>query len=85
MSQTKEMYRPQPIAAGGLYKVGGSHLAGFLAAVAGTITITDADGTVLVNAAPVVTGIFIRIPLAFNTSMGGTVQLGGGAAGTLFI
>lgn len=80
---SKEHYNAKPIAANGAQKVG-NHIAGFLCTVAGTLTITDADGTVLVNALPVTPGPFIRIPLFFRTSAGGDVQLGGGAAGTLF-
>jgi hypothetical protein len=79
----KEYYGAKPMAANATQKVGVA-IAGFLPTVAGTITVTDADGTVLVNAAPIVTGQFVRIPLFFNTSAGGSVTLAGGAAGTLF-
>lgn len=83
MSQIQERYSAHPVAANGTYKCGAG-IAGFLATVAGTLTVTDADGTVLVNALPVALGPFIRIPLLFRTSQGGSVTLAGGAAGTLF-
>lgn len=78
-----ESYNARPIAANGSLKCGMS-MAGFLASVAGTITVTDADGTVLVNAAPIVTGVWTRIPIKFHSAAGGVISLGGGAAGTLF-
>jgi hypothetical protein len=85
-AQVKEFYRAQPIAANGTFKANGAHIAGFLCTVAGTITITDADATVLVNALPVAPAVpWTRIPLYFNTAAGGTVTLAGGAAGTLFL
>jgi hypothetical protein len=83
VSQSKESYAAHPIAANGTYKCGAS-IAGFLCTVAGTLTVTDGDGTVLVNALPVAVGPFIRIPLFFRTTQGNTVTLAGGAAGTLF-
>ena len=84
MGQAKEHYAAKPMAANSALKCGVT-IAGFLCTVAGTLTITDADGTVLVNALPITAnGLFIRIPLLANTSAGCTVQLAGGAAGTLF-
>jgi hypothetical protein len=87
MAQSKEYYRAQMMAANSSFKIGGVHMSGFLVKIAGTITVTDDDGTVLVSAQPVDPTIeaWIRIPLMFNTQTGGTVQLGGGAAGTLFL
>ncbi len=79
----REHYNPKPMAANAAKDVG-NNISGFLCTVAGTLTVTAADGTVLVAALPVVPGPFIRIPLSFPTTAGGVVQLGGGAAGTLF-
>lgn len=84
MALVKEYYRPQAIAAGQSYKVNGIHIAGFLPTVTGTMTITDVDGTVHVSALPVTAGVYVQIPLLFNTPNGGTVALTT-AAGTLFI
>jgi hypothetical protein len=79
----KEYYSAKPMAANSIQKVGAA-IAGFLPTAAGTLTVTDADTTVLVNAVAVTIGVFVRIPLMFNTSSGGSVSLAGGAAGTLF-
>jgi hypothetical protein len=81
MDQT--YFRPQPMAANALYAAKSSHVAGFLATVVGTLTITDDDGNVIVDTLPVALG-FNRIPLFLNTR-GCTVQLAGGAAGTLLL
>jgi hypothetical protein len=84
MGQLKEHYNAKPMAANTSLKIGVT-LAGFLANTAGTITVTDADGTVLVDAYPCTAGQgFIRIPVLSNTSAGMTVTLAGGASGTLF-
>jgi len=85
---TKEYYRPQPMAADSSYAAKSSHIAGFLASAAGTITITSAapapDNIVFVNALPLAVG-FNRIPILLNTSEGAIVQLAGGAAGSLLL
>lgn len=85
----REYYRPQPMDADSFYHLAGSHMAGFLATVAGTITVTDrdptnGDGVVVVDALPLAVG-FNRIPLVFQTTDGADVQLAGGAAGSLLI
>lgn len=82
MGQIKEHYAAQPMAAGTSRKCGVA-IAGFLCTTSGTMTITDADGTVLVDALTVSAGTWTRIPLFFRTSAGGTVALTT-AAGTLF-
>jgi hypothetical protein len=81
----RERFRPQPIAANGNFTVRGPNLGGFLATVSGTLTLTDADGTVLVNAVPVTAGVFTLLPFNFVSAQGAVVQLAGGAAGTLAI
>jgi len=84
MALVKEFYRPQAMGAWSSFVVRGIHISGFLPTVAGSMTITDADGTVHVSALPLTAGVFVQIPLLFNTSQGGTVALTT-AAGTLFI
>jgi hypothetical protein len=79
----KEYYGAHPMAANATQKVGAA-IAGFLPTVGGTLTVTDADGTTIVNAVPVTAGIYVKIPLMFNGAAGGSVTLAGGAAGTLF-
>jgi hypothetical protein len=85
----RHRYSPRPIAVNGNYIVPGTHIGGFLCTVAGTLTITAfaADGTTVttyVNALPVAAGTYTPIPMEV-TVPGITVQLAGGAAGTLFI
>lgn len=84
-----QYYRPQPMAANSSYHVAGSRMSGFLATVAGTLTVTSHDpinggAAVLVDTLPVAVG-FNRIPLLFNSTDGADVQLAGGAAGSLLI
>lgn len=81
--QIRENFNGRPIAANGTMKTG-MMIAGFLPTVSGTLTATDDDGTVLVSAVPVTAGIYVRIPLAFHSTSGGSITLAGGAAGTLF-
>lgn len=84
MGQCKEHYAAKPMAANSS-RVCGVTIAGFIATATGLLSITDADGTVLVDGMAVdPTNGFIRIPLLANTSAGCTVSLAGGAAGTLF-
>lgn len=80
MSLSKEYYAGRPMDAGSSLTLNSSHVAGFLANGAGAITCTDFDGTVLVNAMPIVAG-FNRIPLLFNSPQGNTIL--STAAGTL--
>lgn len=89
MTNVRERYNGVPIAANGNYKVQGTHIAGFLATVAGTLTVTGtaADGTsavTFVNALPVTAGQYVKIPLEVTVAPL-TVTLAGGAAGTLFV
>lgn len=84
MGMVKEYYRPQPMAANTTYRLAGVHMAGFLASAAGTITVTASNGTILVAALPLAVG-FNKIPILLPESDGGTVQLAGGAAGTLLV
>lgn len=79
-----QFYRPQPMAANSAYHVAGIHIAGFLGTVAGTLTVTSVDGTVLLAAMPVAVG-FNRIAILLPLSDGADVQLAGGAAGTLLV
>lgn len=83
MAQVKEHYHAKTIAAGVTVNVG-VVLAGFLCKTAGSLKITDADGTVLVDDVSFTAGTFTRIPLLFNTSAGGTV-VSTDAVGTLFL
>jgi ABC-type uncharacterized transport system permease subunit len=80
----KEFYRPATDGRKRSYRVAGIHIAGFLGTVAGTLTVTQDDGTVLLNALPVAVG-FNRIAIMLPNSGGSTVLLAGGAAGSLLV
>ena len=84
-SNVRERFRPQPITADGSFVIKGVNVGGFLAVTAGTLTLTDIDGTVHVAAVPVAAGAYVPLPFVFNTPQGGTVQLAGGASGTLAV
>jgi hypothetical protein len=89
MTNVRERYNPVPIAANGNYVVKGTHIAGFLPTVGGTLSVTGvaSDGVTavtFVNAVPVTAGIYIKLPCEFTVA-GTVVQLAGGAAGTLFV
>ncbi|MBA3831659.1 MAG: hypothetical protein H0X34_07160 [Chthoniobacterales bacterium] len=84
-----QYYSGHPMVANSAYHIAGSRMSGFLATVAGTITVTDHEPTdgsnaIIVNALPLAVG-FNRIPLLFQSTAGADVQLAGGAAGTLLI
>jgi hypothetical protein len=81
----RESFRAQLMEADATAEVGGSRVGGFLAKTSGAITVTDANGDILVDAVPVTAGIYTPIPFAFFTSAGGTVVLSGGASGTLAV
>ena len=81
----RERFRPQPMAANSSYTIRGVNIGGFLATVAGTLTVTDPSGTVLVNAVPVTAGVYTPLPFVFSTGEGAVVSLAGGAAGTLAV
>lgn len=85
MAQVKEQYSAAAVMpVGGRYVSGGTHISGFLATAAGTISVNDSSGELLLDAMPVAVG-FNRIPLLFRSTGGGIVQLGGAAAGTLLV
>jgi hypothetical protein len=60
-----------------------SGMGGFLCITAGTITVTRADGVVVVNAFPMTAGTYV--PMPFFLGSGATVTLGAGASGTLAV
>jgi len=67
------------------YVILGGQMGGFLTKTAGNITVTDPNGTVLVDAVPLTAGVFTPIPIIFSTVQGTTVTLAGGASGTLVV
>lgn len=77
-----EYYGSKILAADATVTVGG-RVAGFLCTTAGSLTLTDFGGAVVVNAFPVVAG-FNRIAILFNFPAGNTVA-STGAVGTLLL
>lgn len=83
MSLVQEGYKPTVIAADGLATFPVCAGIGcFLAKTAGTITIVD-SGTTIVNAHPVAAGGFYAMPFSCVNTTSVTVQLAGGASGTV--
>lgn len=85
MTYVRERYHPKPMTANSSAIIKGVHMGGFAAKTNGTITVTDNDGTVLVDAHPVTAGIYMPLPFVFSSSEGATVTLAGGASGTLAV
>jgi hypothetical protein len=77
-----EYHTPQPILAGETLLVG-RFLFGVLAKGAGTLTLTDFDGGVLVDALPVVPG-FNRVAMLYRSSADNMATLAG-TDGTLLL
>ena len=85
MSKFQEAYVPANIGVNGTFSPG-SFIAGFLAKTTGTLTVTNSQGTVFLDAIPVTAGVYT--PMPFLTGGPGpagnpTVTLAGGASGTL--
>lgn len=80
----QERYVPVPIAANATYTFpSGSPtgVAGFLCVTSGTLTLTRADGLVVINGIAVTAGNYL--PMPFYVNSGAVVVLSGGASGTL--
>lgn len=84
MGIERERYTMYPMAANTTFVLRNYSIAGFLAKTGGTITVTDLNNVVRVDAIPITAGQYLPIPGMLQTS-GGTVTLGGGASGTLFV
>lgn len=83
--QVHERYTPHAMGADASYDVRGPKMGGFICTVSGTLSVTDVDGTTLVDAVPVTAGTMLPIPINFKSAQGGTVQLAGSAEGTLLV
>jgi hypothetical protein len=83
--QVREAFTPHAMGVNASRNVPGTYMGGFLCVTAGTVTITDFDGTVLVNAFPLTAGVMSPIPINFSSGSGGVVALAGGASGTLLV
>lgn len=84
MSIERIRYTGYALGVNGTFTLRNFSVGGFLCKAAGTITITDLNGNVVVDAVPVTAGQYVYIPLMLQTP-GGTVTLASNAAGTLFV
>jgi hypothetical protein len=66
-------------------KVTRQSIGGFLAKTGGTVTVTNDNGVVIVDAHPVTAGLYYPMPFLLQTTTGGTVSLAGGASGVLAV
>ncbi len=81
----KEAYTPYPVAADGTVVVNGPQMGGFLCVTGGTVTVTNDDAVVLVNALPVTAGVYYPMPIRFGGHGGGKLVCAGGASGTVLV
>ena len=80
----QERYVPVPLSANATYTFpSGSPtgVSGFLCVTSGTLTLTRADGRVVINGIAVTAGNYL--PMPFYVDSGAVVVLAGGASGTL--
>lgn len=83
--QVYEQYKPVQVAAGVTDQLFDSKkIGGFIAKTAGTVTIKDADGNVIVDAFPVTAGNTLPLPISLPT-VTGLVSTAGGASGILCV
>lgn len=82
MYLSRERFTPAKIGVNSTITLSGSDVGGFLCLIAGTLTITKLDGTVIVNAVPVTAGTWLPIPFYIGEN-GGTATTAGGASGVL--
>ena len=80
----QERYVPVPLAENTTYQFPAGcpiGVSGFLCVSSGTLTLTRADGVVVINGVAVTAGNYL--PMPFYVDSGAVVVLAGGAAGTL--
>lgn len=85
----QERYSPIVVSVNSTVTIHGDNIGGFLAQTDGTVTLVSQqhDGkpqTTLLNAFPVVSGIYYPIPV-FIGKNGGTFTAAGGASGLLLV
>ena len=85
LNMFNERYTGYAMAANSSLKVTRQSIGGFLCVTPGTLTVTNDDGLVIVNALPVAAGLYYPMPFLLQTRTGGTVALAGGASGTLAV
>lgn len=81
----QERYKPVIVGVNATVQFGGSGLGGFIAITAGTITIGALANnvyTTIVNALPVLAGVYYPLPF-YISHLGGQIVAAGGASGVL--
>ena len=77
-----EQYKPITVDTNSTAEFHANTIGGFIGKTAGTVTVTTANGIVIVDAFPVVAGRVLPLPLLLpNGEQGGTVTTAGGASG----
>lgn len=77
-----ERYHAVAMTANSTAVIPGDSIYGFIAVAAGTLSVLRNTGTSVLNSFPVTAGVYYPLPIYLGPT-GGSVVLGGGAAGTL--
>jgi hypothetical protein len=77
---SRARYAPVQAPANSTTSVTSDSIGGFLCVTAGTLTVTRHDGTVVINALPVVAGTWVDIPFYMGVNQY-SVTTAGGASG----
>lgn len=83
----RERYQPYLVSVDGTQVLTGVNVGGFLCKTSGTISLVQADSTVIVDEVPVTAGGYYPIPALLKTggaAAGASFTCAGGASGTLF-
>lgn len=78
----REHYRPVVVGANATVAFTSKDIGGFLAKTDGTVTVVDSAGVTIVNALPVLGGVYYPMPFYIGPK-GGTITTASGASGTL--
>ena len=89
MTQVRESYRAQLMAANSTYLVRGARIGGFIPKTGGAVSVASTNtlgvAQTLVDEVPVQAGMYIPLPIVSPEGQTITVTLSGGASGTLLI
>lgn len=78
----REHYRPIVVGANATVTFTSKDIGGFLAKTDGTVSVVDSAGTTIINALPVLGGVYYPMPFYIGAT-GGSVTTASGASGTL--
>jgi hypothetical protein len=83
MTAIRERYPAKVVAANTTTIILGQSLGGFLCKTAGTISVVNSRGTTVVDAIPVLAGVYYPLPIFVGDANRATFTTAGGASGTL--